>query len=750
MTDQKTAAAAPADNEQSALDRFVLRRLHPDFLNGGTDLYRRAKTSVLFMVLGAAFAYFFTFLNVEFKNYGAAAIEGALATLAVVLIWQFKHFRSLVVVGNIEAAITTAALITAASIAGGIDGAALRLIPVIPIMALLLAGMRWAWAWLGFNSLCVIALYLVDKHGTHLPESFRATEPMHYENVAAWWRAWHGLTPLPAEGFKPEKWRELKMSDSIGGMAMALGMASIFEALKDQALRMVEQKNQELAQLFDNMRQAIFAFNREFRVVGQHSGQAKTVFRKPQLEGEHVLDLLFPNAPDYDPEFMAFKAWLDVVFASAPEAWNEMAEMVPGERVLNEFTDDEVFLTVEFRPIVQRGRIDRVMVLATDDTEKVKLAREAAEREAEFSKEMAAMKKLLAGGTQLFVSFMESATDRLSAFEGDIGPAPRMVNASEVEVLFQHAHTVKGEAKAFELADLEEVCHELEERLTDLREPAAMHGSTSTEPVFQELVEGIANARHHIAAVRDRFIEASPIGALVLEQVTVNRTDVASLEGEIRALIENEVDSPRARRIAKLADRLASRPFGEAAGRLQDGVPAWAASLDKRANFVVDGKEVLVPPQLARVLPGCLTHMVRNCLAHGIETPEVRENMGKDPVGTIKLTCIPGSAGPNILIEDDGAGLNTDRLREKAIQMGLKCVPGREWELIFASGMSTADKVDDISGRGVGMAAVKSDVESVGYELDVHSIPGKGTIFLIRHTSATKRTIPPPSLSMGG
>jgi two-component system chemotaxis sensor kinase CheA len=107
-----------------------------------------------------------------------------------------------------------------------------------------------------------------------------------------------------------------------------------------------------------------------------------------------------------------------------------------------------------------------------------------------------------------------------------------------------------------------------------------------------------------------------------------------------------------------------------------------------------------------------------------------------------------GSAGPNIMIEDDGGGLKIEKLREKAQEQGLSFKPGREWELIFASGMSTADKVDDISGRGVGMAAVKSDIEKAGYELDVHTTLGKGTMFIIRHGGATKRTIPPPAFTM--
>ena len=738
--------ASPANSEdgRNAFDRFVRSRLHPDFFNGGPDLYRRAKTAVVFALLGTGFAAFFAALNVQFGNPPGAILEGTIAVIAFLVVWNMPKTNNLPLIGNTIALLMTAILLIASWFAGGIDGAALRFLPAVPIMVLLLAGYRSAWAWFGINAAGVLLMFVLDKHGAKLPESFHADEPMHYASVADWWRTWHGLTPLPAAGFAPEKWRELKMSDSIGGMGFGLALASVFEALKDQALRMVEEKNQELASLFDNMRQAIFTFGDDFLVVGQYSGQAKKVFKCEELAGAHVLGLLFKDAPEYDPEFMMFQDWLKVVFSTPAEMWDEMADMVPKERVLNEFTDEEMNLAVEVRPIMSKGKLARIMVLASDETEKVRIAREAAARDAEHNKEMAAMKKLLSGGAQLFIAFMQSATDRLSAFEGDFGAAPREVNANEVEVLFQHAHTVKGEAKAFELADLEEVCHDLEERLTDLREPAKEKGTTSTEPVFEDIVGGIAKAREHIAKVRQQFIDQSPIGALVLEQISVNRGDVEALEQAVQELAAI-ADASKLSHVTKIAGRLASRPFGEAVGRLQDGIPAWAAQLEKRANFIVEGKDVMIPPGLMKVLPGCLTHMVRNCLAHGIEDPEKREEIGKDPCGSIRVTCMSGSAGPNILVEDDGGGLKIDRLREKAAEMGMSFKPGREWELIFASGMSTTDVVDDISGRGVGMAAVKADIEKAGYELDVHTTTGKGTMFIIRHGGATKRTIPPPA-----
>ena len=152
----------------------------------------------------------------------------------------------------------------------------------------------------------------------------------------------------------------------------------------------------------------------------------------------------------------------------------------------------------------------------------------------------------------------------------------------------------------------------------------------------------------------------------------------------------------------------------------------------------VEGREVRLPPRLARVLGGVLTHLVRNAVAHGIEPPPARVESGKPPGGTIRIAAIAGdagAAGPTIVVEDDGRGLDVDAIAERATQLGME-VTGRSRrslsELVFVAGLSTRAEAGALAGRGVGLGAVREDLERVGYEVEVASEPGKYTRFTMK------------------
>src|SRR5260221_5239703 len=134
-----------------------------------------------------------------------------------------------------------------------------------------------------------------------------------------------------------------------------------------------------------------------------------------------------------------------------------------------------------------------------------------------------------------------------------------------------------------------------------------------------------------------------------------------------------------------------------------------------------------------------LTHLVRNSMDHGIEEPEARKRVGKDPTGILRLRAFHEGGQVNIEISDDGAGLNGDRIRQKAIERGLissqqaAAMPDRDvFNLIFLPGFSTAEKITNVSGRGVGMDVVKTNVEKIGGTVDIQSAPGRGTSVRVR------------------
>jgi two-component system chemotaxis sensor kinase CheA len=156
-----------------------------------------------------------------------------------------------------------------------------------------------------------------------------------------------------------------------------------------------------------------------------------------------------------------------------------------------------------------------------------------------------------------------------------------------------------------------------------------------------------------------------------------------------------------------------------------------SAKLGKQVRLDTYGKETELDKGLIERIVDPLTHLVRNSLDHGIETPEVRLAKGKDATGQLLLSA--QHHGGNIVIEvsDDGAGLNRERILAKAMQQGMavsETMPDEEvWQLIFAPGFSTAEQITDISGRGVGMDVVKRNIQEMGGHVEIHSRGGQGT-----------------------
>jgi chemotaxis protein histidine kinase CheA len=388
----------------------------------------------------------------------------------------------------------------------------------------------------------------------------------------------------------------------------------------------------------------------------------------------------------------------------------------------------QVPLEIEVCPVVKDGALERVMILASDVSEKRSLELAVQTQEEEHARRMAAMRRLIAGGGQVFVQFMEQARERLTRCLELVGEHPRMLRTGEIDEIFRHVHTIKGEARAFDLRDLEGETARLEEELDELRALARGEGFATTGSSHGHLKTRLRRATVALDRGAEVFVEASPIGLAALEQVTVQRPDVQVLT----ELADSRADTE----LSRAVDRLAARPFGESTASLVDMAPTWGDREGRPVRLVVEGREVRVPPKLARVLGGVLTHLVRNAIAHGIEPPQVREDAGKPPTGTICITAIEKSGeGPTVVVEDDGRGLDAAAINERAAQLGVAIggPAGSEIsKLVFVAGLSTAREAGALAGRGVGLGAVREDLDRAGYRIEVASKAHEFTRFTLR------------------
>jgi len=181
------------------------------------------------------------------------------------------------------------------------------------------------------------------------------------------------------------------------------------------------------------------------------------------------------------------------------------------------------------------------------------------------------------------------------------------------------------------------------------------------------------------------------------------------------------------------------QPIGNAWQKLPRVVRDLSNELAKQIELEMVGQETELDRQVLELIKDPLTHMVRNSADHGLETPEQRKAAGKAEKGTIRLSAY--HEGGHIIIEiaDDGRGLDLEKIKQKIVDNGLatefeleKMTEAQIYKYVFAPGFSTAAKVTNVSGRGVGMDVVKTNIDAIGGTVDLKSVPGKGTTFTIK------------------
>lgn len=227
------------------------------------------------------------------------------------------------------------------------------------------------------------------------------------------------------------------------------------------------------------------------------------------------------------------------------------------------------------------------------------------------------------------------------------------------------------------------------------------------------------------------------VGELVIMQATVRSNP------KLAALVDPKLTKDLAQlsritsELQKTAMSMRMVPIRQTFQKMIRLVRDLSKKTGKDVNLVMEGEETEIDRNMVDSIYDPLVHMIRNSVDHGVQPPAERENLGKPRAGTVNLRAYQKGGNMVIEIEDDGQGLNTEKIRRKAIERGLiqESVKISDYDLnnlIFLPGFSTADKITDVSGRGVGMDVVKKAVEKLRGKVEAISEPGKGSLFVIR------------------
>jgi len=231
-----------------------------------------------------------------------------------------------------------------------------------------------------------------------------------------------------------------------------------------------------------------------------------------------------------------------------------------------------------------------------------------------------------------------------------------------------------------------------------------------------------------------RFQELTRMMAEGLHDVTSIQQALLKNLGEVDVAVQQQTRINRGLQQGLMGTRTV--PFSHLNERLYRIVRQTARELEKKANLEIRDNRVELDRSVLEKISAPLEHMLRNAVGHGLENPDQRRAAGKPEIGEISITLRQENNEIAIIVSDDGAGLNLARLRQKGLEKELLQPGGEETdeeliEMIFAPGFSTAEDITEVSGRGVGMDVVRSDIAALGGRVEIQTADGKGTTFTI-------------------
>ncbi|CAB3803042.1 hypothetical protein LMG28688_05691 [Paraburkholderia caffeinitolerans] len=507
--------------------------------------------------------------------------------------------------------------------------------------------------------------------------------------------------------------------DEIGRSIVAFN--GMIEKIQHSSAQL-KRKTADIQAMLQNMQQGILTVVEGASVHGEYSAYLEAIFETREIAGRALMELVFSHT-ELDADTLAqidaaVHACLGedgVNFAFNQHLLvNEITRTMPDGR--------KKVLDLSWSAITDENDVVvRLMLCVRDVTELRELAAEAGEQK----RRLQMIGEILAVSEEKFHQFVESSKGFIHENEHIIRQHD-CANTDAVAALFRNMHTVKGNARTYSLQHLTGVVHEVEQRYDALRREDASHTWDQQALIddlqrVREAVDHYATlnevslgrgARAHNGSVADGGIGREQIDASLRLLDDANEHDLVSLRAmrtELRRMLSG----------------IGTESVKEALAGVLDSLPSLAQELDKVAPHVrIDDGGYRLRSEAAGTVSDVFTHLLRNSLDHGIEMPAQRRAQGKDEAGHIGIKVCVDDDALRIALADDGRGLALARIRAIAVERGWLGAQEQASDeaiaaFIFHAGFSTAQSVTEVSGRGVGMDAVRDFLERKGGNIEL-------------------------------
>lgn len=478
---------------------------------------------------------------------------------------------------------------------------------------------------------------------------------------------------------------EVGRGDEIGRSMQAFN--TMVEKIQ-QSTELVRQKAADIQALLRYVPQGILTVQPDGSVHHEYSEHLESILETRDIAGRDAMELVLKDSTLGEDARAQVAAAVSSCLGEDVMNFEFNSHLLPAE-IQRQFAGGaSKILDLSWSPITSEdGTVMRLLLCLRDVTELRKLALAASAQQ----RELAIIGEILALTPAKFERFMTSSQRYLAENTQAVqrsAAADAGVRAAALDLLFRNMHTIKGNARTYGLQQLTDVVHGVEQDYEALRSGLKAWDSKA----LLDDLHGVAQALAEYAAIHTHKLG--------------------------RAAIVPELP--------------ASQALAEMLKDVLQALPALAMELEKEEpRIAIDDDGVRLHSRAAAVLQDTFMHLLRNALDHGLETPLARIAKGKPAAGQIRISVASAAHGVTITTGDDGRGLDLDAIRRKALEKQLVAADAVVSQAdiaqyIFLPGFSTAQQVTDISGRGVGMDAVRSLVQSLGGRMDIALLGREG------------------------
>lgn len=505
---------------------------------------------------------------------------------------------------------------------------------------------------------------------------------------------------------------------------------------------LVDEKMKQVHDIMNNIDQGLFTINLDLSVNPEYSIRANQILGFEDIAKESF-KILFRL--DHDGVKM-MNEWIKLVIERHNKMkWSKLARLAPVQEFEMTSGNDSKYVRISYQKITEKdGSLSKIMILAQDITESRRIENLMKDEKIRHENEVKTILGIVSNPPEIITDFLSDTEHRLTK---DLPQIEQMLNLTsrqrdeypdgfkidfipdEITSLFRDFHTIKGNAGSYGFEMLANQAHGAESSLENLKEPVTLRRSDLLSQLFKTVsdmlitLSNIKNTAKKLSGDQDE-----------MQHIALSKID------HIQNLCQNFNRDKRDTSITELVNAckcINYKTVSQLAKKYKDLVTRVSEKLGKEVIFEIVNPSYEVHPKSFEDFDEALIHIIRNSLDHGIEFPSERCALGKD-TGRISFHFRTTDEGREITVNDDGRGIDVEKLVSKAIEKGiitpetaLKMTDNEKLHLIFMEGLSTLDQISSISGRGVGMNIVEKVIENLHGHISVRSYLGKSTTFSI-------------------